>query len=381
MTKTIIFAMLLTGLVVLGLNYENLAFGQYNPKELTVEKSVPWEKSQLFPGWFNQNMKWYLEGQMSEQELANGFEYLINENIIFLNPERAQEVADLRSENTALKKKLDTDGIIAPKTMAPTDDQGRVKLQFHWDEQTEQESLHHLRKAYDLNPNMQTKVIQFDKDHDKWIDVLSIDWGASSSNEDCSAAEGSSEEKSSCWIRVSQVHSAQETHDMPITELQGDRMLAQKMHQDRMDAWKNQVMHGTEITTKADVAKLRIEQSTTESDEYSKVKVKFPWLAELEGNPDRPIIVGGVPSSDSHAAIIVNKNDESGKLLLRILESKIQEEISQAEADMETVRNDRQLSSSQFENANQKASQYVNMLESVLKSINEMNAGIIRNLR
>ena len=49
--------------------------------------------------------------------------------------------------------------------------------------------------------------------------------------------------------------------------------------------------------------------------------------------------------------------------------------------DAETVRDSRQLASSQFENANQKASQYVNMLSSVLKTMNEMQSGIIRNIR
>jgi len=48
--------------------------------------------------------------------------------------------------------------------------------------------------------------------------------------------------------------------------------------------------------------------------------------------------------------------------------------------DAETVRDNRQMASSQFENANQKATQYVNMLASVLKTMHEMQAGIIRNL-
>ena len=49
--------------------------------------------------------------------------------------------------------------------------------------------------------------------------------------------------------------------------------------------------------------------------------------------------------------------------------------------DAETVRDNRQIASSQFENANQKATQYVNMLSTVLKTMNEMQSGVIRNLR
>ena len=152
--------------------------------------------------------------------------------------------------------------------------------------------------------------------------------------------------------------------------LPGGAVLNEQMNQDRMDSWKNEIMHGVESTSESD------------PDEIDRVKVKFPWLPEgLEGDPDRPIIVGGISSSDSHGVFIMDKNDESTRLFLKILESKLLEEITQAEVDQETLRNDRQLSSSQFENANQKASQYINMVSSVMKTINEMNQGIIRNMR
>jgi hypothetical protein len=54
---------------------------------------------------------------------------------------------------------------------------------------------------------------------------------------------------------------------------------------------------------------------------------------------------------------------------------------SEVENHRETVRAQRQLYASQFENANQKATQYVNMLSSVLKTLNEMARSVIRNLR
>jgi hypothetical protein len=41
----------------------------------------------------------------------------------------------------------------------------------------------------------------------------------------------------------------------------------------------------------------------------------------------------------------------------------------------------RQSTSTEFENANQKATQYTNMLASVLKTMNEMQSSIIRNIR
>jgi len=61
--------------------------------------------------------------------------------------------------------------------------------------------------------------------------------------------------------------------------------------------------------------------------------------------------------------------------------SQLQAEIAAVENQQETVRNDRQMASTQFENANQKATQYINMLSSVLKTMNEMRKGVIRNIR
>lgn len=44
-------------------------------------------------------------------------------------------------------------------------------------------------------------------------------------------------------------------------------------------------------------------------------------------------------------------------------------------------RNNRQLAASQFQNANQKANQYINMLSSVMKTLNETQRGTIRNMQ
>ena len=142
------------------------------------------------PDWVDNNFKWYGEGKIGQSDLLNSLAYMLDNNIMHLSDKAAQEVHDLREENVALKKKLDADdkmefgvNILEKASDSPVDESGRVKVQFHWDKETEQESLNHLRKAYDLNPNFDTKVVQFDKDHDKWIDVLSIDWGSASSTQ------------------------------------------------------------------------------------------------------------------------------------------------------------------------------------------------------
>ena len=207
--------------------------------------------TKAIPDWVQFTMQAYLDKQISEREILDAFLFLENNGIMHKSKEAAQQMAEIRAENTALKKKLQTDGIVGPNTATgdagykfdikehPTDesdDYGRVKVQFHWDEETEQEALHHLRKAYDLNPALQTRVVQFDSNHDKWIDVLSIDWGSTSSK-DCSAAEGSSDENSSCWIRVSQTHAGDPdrpiiTGNIPNPEQSGDMVLkGSKIHE------------------------------------------------------------------------------------------------------------------------------------------------------
>jgi hypothetical protein len=65
----------------------------------------------------------------------------------------------------------------------------------------------------------------------------------------------------------------------------------------------------------------------------------------------------------------------------RIAINRLQDELAELERERETVRNERQLVSSQFENANQKATQYANMLSSILKTMSEMATGVVRNLR
>lgn len=59
----------------------------------------------------------------------------------------------------------------------------------------------------------------------------------------------------------------------------------------------------------------------------------------------------------------------------------LQNKLVKAADQIPAPRSDRQLASSQFENANQKGTQYINMLTNVLKTIHEMQMGVIRNLR
>lgn len=59
----------------------------------------------------------------------------------------------------------------------------------------------------------------------------------------------------------------------------------------------------------------------------------------------------------------------------------LRREIANIEAQLESVRNKRQMVTTQFENANKIASQYINLLSQVFKMMNEMATTVIRNIR
>ena len=64
MTNTTIFAIIaLTSILLLG----------------TSNVFAPDHDAPLFPSWFNNNLQWYLDGQVDEMTLANAFKYLADE--------------------------------------------------------------------------------------------------------------------------------------------------------------------------------------------------------------------------------------------------------------------------------------------------------------
>jgi hypothetical protein len=58
----------------------------------------------------------------------------------------------------------------------------------------------------------------------------------------------------------------------------------------------------------------------------------------------------------------------------------LNDRIKDVESMQETVRNKRQMASTAFQNFDQKANQLYNLLSSVLKSVNEMRSGTVRNM-
>ena len=79
------------------------------------------------------------------------------------------------------------------------------------------------------------------------------------------------------------------------------------------------------------------------------------------------------PGSDGK---IVNLSTETK----RLERTGLSDEIKQVESMQETVRNKRQMASTSFQNFDQKANQLYNLMSSVLKSVNEMRSGTVRNM-
>jgi len=82
------------------------------------------------------------------------------------------------------------------------------------------------------------------------------------------------------------------------------------------------------------------------------------------------------PTSERSASSDVIRRLEQQKEVL----SKLQNQMLGVAKNCEAVRKTRILCSSQFENANQKATQYINMLASVLKALREMGSSSIKNM-
>ena len=390
----------IAGILVLSIG---LSQDVYGPDE-QPEKLDLGGNAKAVPDWVDNNFKWYGEGKIGQSDLLNSLTYMLDNNFMHLSDKAAQEVNDLRNENKKLRMEqaelLSDVFNRSDEPLSATDDQGRIKSQFNWDTQTEQESLNHLRKAYDLNPNLETKVVQFDKDHDKWIDVLSIDWGSTSS-EDCSAAEGSSDENSSCWIRVSQTHAGDPdrpfiTGQVPNPE--SDRPTEEvafyynkiSFAQDTVDdimakggttsAWKDGIdklssIHGDSTVDSVvdDLQGIVVLCSTAIDKEILKIEAEVALLEELHDRQSDDSTTNQYGESDlefiQRHADRVDDKIQSLQTGLEVLEDKLA-----------TVGDDAQLANLDLQNTLQKQQQLLQMLSGITKSMHDTAISTIRNI-
>jgi hypothetical protein len=401
MTNTTIFPMtsliVLAAFSVIGLAYAE-EMGVNHPSDVFLQSTA-------IPDWVKNNFEWYVNDQIDEKTLLTSMNWMFDNNLMHLSDKAAQEVNDLRAENAKLRSefKLIEGTVLAGAVDSPVDEHGRVMVQFHWDEETEQEALHHLRKAYDLNPALQTKVVQFDKDHDKWIDVLGIDWGSSSSNEDCLAADGESNENSNCWIRVSQdyagdpdrpiitgvVPNAETTDDRPTEEVafyyNKITSASETIHdlvsngetsttgwEKGIAAFTSKNFDSSSTPTESVIPELGsivVLCNTAIEKEIQTIKGEIAILEEL---------MDMYTSSSTSSARASTQYSESDFQFISRYTSQIDTKIQSLQTGlgvledmMSSARNDRQLTSTQFENAMQKNQDTLESLKEKITQIDE----------
>jgi len=173
--------------------------------------------SQAIPDWVDNNFRWYGEGLIEQSDLLNSLTYLLDEGHMFLSDKAAKEVSDLRTENQKLHDEViqyrETDFDFAtrsmedkPKYMGENKLDDKIEIASMYDEAKE-EALHHLQKAYDLNTNFETKIMQYDKDHKDWILIESWSWGESTAGDPDRP------------IITGQVYNSETTDDRPTEEV------------------------------------------------------------------------------------------------------------------------------------------------------------------
>jgi len=102
MNKTVILTIaVLTGLLVLGLNFEEVFSAEPAPSG-PVPMPYP-VTTKAIPSWVDNNFRWYVDGQIDEKTLLTSMNWMFDNNVMHLSEKAAQEVADLREENKKLR--------------------------------------------------------------------------------------------------------------------------------------------------------------------------------------------------------------------------------------------------------------------------------------
>jgi len=102
MNKTVILTIaVLTGLLVLGFNFEEVFSAEPTP---SGPVPIPYPvTTKAIPSWVDNNFRWYVDGQIDEATLLTSMNWMFDNNVMHLSDKAAQEVADLREENKKLR--------------------------------------------------------------------------------------------------------------------------------------------------------------------------------------------------------------------------------------------------------------------------------------
>ena len=175
------------------------------------------EEPSAIPDWVKTQFAWYVNGEIDEATLLTSMNWMFDNNLMHLSEEAADEVNQLREVVKRLhqgigsyiqKGEIDENefelltgvdveplGAIAIPNLLDARKSGNESQSSGFtggvkvasgdvNNLTSEQALQYLQKAYNLNPNLQTLIIQQDENHDKWISVLSIDWHSTSGPSD-----------------------------------------------------------------------------------------------------------------------------------------------------------------------------------------------------
>jgi len=173
----------------------------------------PPKVTQAIPDWVKTQFEWFVDGQIDEATLLTSMNWMFDNNLMHLSEEAAKEVNKLREVSTRLHQGVSSyiqNGQISEEefevlTGVDVEPVPAIAIPNLLDARksgnesqssgftggvrvasgdinnlTSEQALQYLQKTYNLNPNLKTMIIQQDKNHDKWISVLSIDWHSTS---------------------------------------------------------------------------------------------------------------------------------------------------------------------------------------------------------
>ena len=101
MTSSKILIFIVVGFFPLGIIYQN-SHGQDPGDEVLLGSDSP----KAIPDWLKNNLRWYLDGQISQRELLTSINWLLNNNYMHLSEDSARKVQELRDQVNYLKELL-----------------------------------------------------------------------------------------------------------------------------------------------------------------------------------------------------------------------------------------------------------------------------------
>ena len=376
----------IAGILLVGLSQD--IYAPEEPEKLTLGGNG---FAKAVPDWVDNNFKWYGEGKIGQEDLLNSLKYMLDNSLMHLSDKAAQEMKSLREENAAYKKKLAADGIVAPKTMTGDKTPGSQ-----------------------LAPS-QTKVLIAASQNDASVS----DYCATTATHTYTDENGndflmvpvptqkSSDDKSSCWVRVSQTQvgdpdrpiitgkmSNPYSDDRPTEEVAFyynristayktvDDILAKGGTKSAWEDGINQLSSGQGYqsidSVASDLQGIVVLCSTAIDKQILKIQAEVAILKELnDRKSDDPNAKSGTSTQygESDMEFIVRHADLIDDKILSL-----QTGLLVLEDKLATTRGDSQLANIDLQNTLQKQQQLLQTMSNISKSLHDTQMAMIRNM-